>query len=296
MNKVKQSETRTILRSTITLASYNPRKIKPEAKKALKANIKANGLIGGLVYNEQTGNLVSGHQRISIADEINKFNPGTFENDYEIKVEVVNVDLKKEKELNIFFNSKAVQGEFDYKLLAEMANDIDISLAGLDDVDMSMIELAMPDVVHYEVPTFEPQEDKKILSEIEEAEIEEISEKTPAESTAESEENFNQPDNSKTTTSGMTEAEKIAHVKNVKSIVKDGATYEGEPYFTVSFDTFENKVFFLENLGFTDFQARYIKGEDLTEKIEEYVDSHFEDEDEPEPDENIEVEGGPKEG
>ena len=107
-NKIKQSETRVLKRSEITPSDYNPRTISDEARKALKKNIKENGLLGGIVVNERTGNIVSGHQRISIADEVNKYEAG--KNDYEIKVEVINVDLKKEKELNIFFNSKAVQG------------------------------------------------------------------------------------------------------------------------------------------------------------------------------------------
>lgn len=70
-SKIRQSETKTILRSQITPASYNPRKITDEARKALKRNIKANGIIGGMVWNESTKNLVSGHQKLSIADEIN---------------------------------------------------------------------------------------------------------------------------------------------------------------------------------------------------------------------------------
>ena len=164
-NKVKQSETVVLMRSDITPAPYNPRKITDEARKQLKANIKANGIIGGMVYNIITGNLVSGHQKLSIADEINKYNPETGENDYEIKVEQISVDEKKEKELNIFFNSKSVQGEMDYSKLALMIPEIDVDLAGLDDVDMSFIEIEMPTIEDIVVPNFEPQIEKKIKAE-----------------------------------------------------------------------------------------------------------------------------------
>lgn len=44
-----------------------------------------------------TGNLVSGHQRISVIDEVNKYNPDTRTNDYLIRVEVVIMDRKTEK-------------------------------------------------------------------------------------------------------------------------------------------------------------------------------------------------------
>ncbi|AQX84024.1 DNA methylase [Elizabethkingia bruuniana] len=253
-NKVKQSETRTILRSSFSFSDYNPRTISDDARKKLKANIKKNGIIGGLVVNEQTGNLVSGHQRISIADEVNKYDPETGKNDYEIKVEIINVDLKTEKELNIFFNSKSAQGEMDYTKLALMIPDIDIDIAGLDDVDMSFIEMEMPEPVEVDVPVFEPQAAKKekfITQELDnsvsvpEASVSEMERE-------ESEEKARQ--------------EKIDAVKKVKEQVKQGAIYEGDPYFTVSFDSYENKVFFLEQFGISA-DVKIIKGEELAEKI-----------------------------
>ena len=170
-NKVKQSETIVLKRSEITPADYNPRTITDEARKALKKSIKENGIIGGMVWNKQTGNLVSGHQKLSIADEVNKYEAG---NDYEIKVEVIDVDLKKEKELNVFFNSKAVQGEMDYKKLAQIFPDIDASLAGLDDVDLSMIEIELPTVPDIVIESFEPQEEKKINAEYEKSITQEL--------------------------------------------------------------------------------------------------------------------------
>lgn len=49
----------------------------------------------------------------------------------------------------------------DYAKLALMIPDIDIDIAGLDDVDMSFIEMEMPEPVEVDVPTFEPQASKK---------------------------------------------------------------------------------------------------------------------------------------
>ena len=85
-NKITQPESREIQRSIINFANYNPRKIAPEARKSLKANLKRIGLLGGIVWNEVTGNLVSGHQRISVIDEENKYHPDTKDNDYLIRV------------------------------------------------------------------------------------------------------------------------------------------------------------------------------------------------------------------
>ena len=223
------------MRSEISPADYNPRKITDEARKALKKNIKENGIIGGIVFNEATGNLVSGHQRLSVADEINRYNPSTQDNDYEIKVEVISVDLKKEKELNIFFNSKSAMGDYDYSKLAKLIPEIDVDLAGLDEVDLSMAEVEMPKDLHIDIPTFEPQAEKI------EKQKEELS------------------DDEK-------EAKK-EHVKSVKQAVKNNAVYEGDPYITLSFDNYENKVFFLERFNISG-DTKFIKGEDFADMID----------------------------
>lgn len=258
-NKVKQSETIVLKRSQITPADYNPRTITEDARKALKKSIKENGIIGGMVWNKQTGNLVSGHQKLSIADEVNKYEAG---NDYDIKVEVIDVDLKKEKEMNIFFNSKAVQGEMDYKKLAQIFPDIDASLAGLDDVDISMIEIELPTMQDIEIPSFEPQEEKKINAEYEKTIAQEPNnaKHVPEASVHEMER--------KEAAEELTAEEKKAKIKEIKEKVKEGARLDGEPYFTVSFSDYDSKVMFLEYLGFNP-EDKFIKGEELQEKIDE---------------------------
>ena len=254
-NKVKQSETKILKRSEIRMADYNPRKLSDEARKALKKNIKENGLLGGIIVNERTGNIVSGHQRMSIADEVNKYNPNTHENDFDIKVEIISVDDKKEKELNIFMNSRSTQGEYDYKKLAQIFPDIDASLAGLDDVDISMIEIELPTDIEIEVPTFEPQQEKVEKAMLEKSITQELDNSKPAPAT--SVHKMEQE---------MSEEEKIAHVKAIKEKVKEGAVYEGDPYFTISFDSYDNKVQFLESLGFNP-DDKFIKGEEFADKI-----------------------------
>lgn len=257
-NKIKQSESLVLKRSEITPADYNPRTITDEARKSLKKSIKDNGIIGGMVWNKQTGNLVSGHQKLSIADEINKYEAG---NDYEIKVEVIEVDLKKEKELNVFFNSKAVQGEMDYKKLAQIFPDIDASLAGLDDLDIEMIEIELPNTDNIEIPSFEPQEEKKINAEYEKSISQELSNAVhhPEASISEME---------RKEAVELSAEEKKAKIKEIKEKVKENATIEDEPYFTVSFSDADAKYQFLEYLGLNPTD-KFIKGEELQEKIDE---------------------------
>lgn len=121
-----------INRSKIKNAPYNPRKISEKAKKRLRDNIKNVGLLTPVVWNKRTGNIVSGHQRISALDALEKTK------DYSIHVACVDLDLKTEREQNIFFNNPEAQGEFDLEKLEIMFADADCKL----DVDKTGYDLA----------------------------------------------------------------------------------------------------------------------------------------------------------
>lgn len=259
-NKIPEAEVRKIQRSQINLAEYNPRTITDDAKKRLEKNVKKK-LYGGIVWNERNGNLVSGHQRIAVADKANKYNHETKENDYWISVVVADLSDKEEQEQNLFFNSKAAMGDYDYKKLAQMYPNIDADLAGLDDVDVSMIEVELPNMENIEIPSFEPQESKKIDAEYEKSITQELSNTVnhPEASISEME---------RKEAAELTPEEKKAKIKEIKEKVKEGAMMDGEPYFTVSFSDFDAKVQFLEYLGFNP-EDKFIKGEDLAEKIDE---------------------------
>ena len=93
LNKYFNSQSAVLNRSQIHFASYNPRKISEEGRRALKKSIKLYGIVGGIVVNKQTGNtIVGGHQKVSVLDELNKFP----DNDYTLRVELIDVDEKKE--------------------------------------------------------------------------------------------------------------------------------------------------------------------------------------------------------
>jgi hypothetical protein len=71
--KYKQSETVVIKRSQINFAPYNPRKEDPEVIKKLKKNFKTVGYLGGIVWNQLSSYLVSGHKRVQTLDIINNY-------------------------------------------------------------------------------------------------------------------------------------------------------------------------------------------------------------------------------
>jgi len=60
-------------------------------------------------------------------------------------VECVELDLKTEKEQNIYLNNKKQQGETDFELMAILINEIDIDNAGIDEQDIEIIEALVPD-------------------------------------------------------------------------------------------------------------------------------------------------------
>lgn len=110
-------------------ATYNPRKdLKPgdaEYEK-LKRSINEFGYVEPVIWNKKTGNVVGGHQRLKILNEMG------YE---EVDCVVVEVDEEKEKALNIALNK--ISGDWDKDKLALIISDLndsafDVSLTGFD--------------------------------------------------------------------------------------------------------------------------------------------------------------------
>src|ERR1035437_1782485 len=145
--QIVQSETVIIKRSQIHFAAYNPKRHTEDGIKTQLKNFKTIGFLGGIVWNETTGNLVAGHKRIMAMD---LFYGNTEETpvDYDVKVEKVKLDLKAEKEQNIFMDARSTNTQQDYDLLALILPDIDYKLAGLtaDELNLISIESPMMDI------------------------------------------------------------------------------------------------------------------------------------------------------
>lgn len=134
----KGSETKVIKRSQINLNPCNP-KLHTEADiKLQKANIKKVGLLGGIQWNENTGNLIDGHKRVMSCDLIQGYD-GTPETDYDIKVEAVDFDDKTEKE-QLLFMAKS-QDPIDFNVVANNFDLDDISLKNAGFLDSEIEQL-----------------------------------------------------------------------------------------------------------------------------------------------------------
>lgn len=245
LSKYFNSKPVELKRSQIKPASYNPRTISDEGKKALKRSIKLYGVVGGIVVNQTTGyTIVGGHQKVVVLDELNKYDKFTHENDYTLRVELINVDEKTEKQLNITLNNPNVGGTWDFDALAQLVPDIDWKDAGLTDADLNMIG------VDYLLQTDEETSIADALSDM----MAPVSERHEADKAAKQ----------------LERAEKVAHMKEVKQQVKEKAQKQAEnmdAYVMLSFDTYEAKAAFCERFGYDPY-SKFIKGEVFDEQVE----------------------------
>jgi DNA modification methylase len=115
--------------SDINPAEYNPRKdLKPgdAAYEKLKRSMTEFGYVEPIIWNEETGNIVGGHQRYKVLIE---------EGHTEVECVVVKLSSEKEKALNVALNK--VTGDWEFEALADLikdleAQDFDVTLTGFD--------------------------------------------------------------------------------------------------------------------------------------------------------------------
>ena len=105
----------------LTPAPYNPRRAltpKDPAYRKLKRSLKQFGLVQPLVWNQRTGHVVGGHQRLQILSELGH---------KEVDVTVVDLDDAEEKALNVVLNNREAQSDWDLRrlqtLLEELAHE-----------------------------------------------------------------------------------------------------------------------------------------------------------------------------
>lgn len=99
-------------------ADYNPRvNLEPgmDEYEKLKKSILEFGFVDPPIFNKRTGNLVGGHQRVTVAKDL-----GICE---EIEVSVVDLPLDKEKALNVALNK--ISGQWNEDKLALLLKELD---------------------------------------------------------------------------------------------------------------------------------------------------------------------------
>lgn len=110
-------EIRTLKATELKAAAYNPRKdLQPEDAeyKKLRRSMEEFGYVEPIIWNERTGNVVGGHQRLKVLLEQGAEN---------IECVVTSLDEKDEKILNVLLNK--VKGRWDIGKLADLLQELD---------------------------------------------------------------------------------------------------------------------------------------------------------------------------
>lgn len=112
-------EIRMLKAEQLKAAEYNPRRdLQPEDAeyKKLRRSIEEFGYVEPIIWNKRTGNVVGGHQRLTVLEN---------EGETEVDVSVVDLDPMQERQLNVALNK--VEGGWDEEklgaLLAELGDD-----------------------------------------------------------------------------------------------------------------------------------------------------------------------------
>lgn len=112
-------------------AAYNPRvKLEPgmDEYEKLRKSIETFGDVEPIVWNQRTGNVVGGHQRLQVLRDLGE---------KEATVSVVDIDEAAEKRLNIALNK--ARGDWDREKLEELLQEmnpdaLEVSGFGADEV------------------------------------------------------------------------------------------------------------------------------------------------------------------
>lgn len=104
-----KAEIRDIALADLKPAPYNPRRIDPAAMAALTKSFERFGCVEPIVWNERSGFVVGGHQRLKVLRGMKLKT---------VPVMVVDLDETDEKALNVALNSPHLSGEFTVDLQA----------------------------------------------------------------------------------------------------------------------------------------------------------------------------------
>ncbi|MGG3737208.1 site-specific DNA-methyltransferase [Aeribacillus pallidus] len=138
-------------------APYNPRLDlqpgDPDYEK-LKRSIQTFGLVEPIVFNERTGYVVGGHQRLKVLKDLGWT---------EVPVSVVDLDSDKEKALNVALNK--IEGDWDNFKLKELLEELDtgafdVTLTGFDEDEIEdlMTQFYVEEETEVKEDNFDPDQ------------------------------------------------------------------------------------------------------------------------------------------
>lgn len=131
----KGVDIKTLKATQLKVAGYNPRKdLQPEDAeyKKLKRSIEEFGYVEPIIWNERTGNVVGGHQRLKVLLEMGQ---------EDIECVVVDLEDKDEKILNVLLNK--LKGRWDIGKLADLLQELndagEMEVTGFEDWELQSL-------------------------------------------------------------------------------------------------------------------------------------------------------------
>ncbi len=114
-DKTTHHEVRVMRLAELKPSPYNPRTISDGAIRGLQKSIGKFGLVEPVIWNQRSGFIVGGHQRVVAMQA---------EGIEEAQVVVVDLSEKEERALNVTLNNPHIQGEFNNDMLVSLLDQI----------------------------------------------------------------------------------------------------------------------------------------------------------------------------
>ena len=114
-------------------AEYNPRKLSAEQRGQIEDSLKRFGFVDPIIVNthpKRKNVIVGGHQRVKVAADLGYTH---------VPVVEVRLTEKQERELNIRLNKNT--GEWDFEMLRENFDAVDLSAWGFTDEELSFLDV-----------------------------------------------------------------------------------------------------------------------------------------------------------
>ena len=150
-------EIRTLKEAQLTVADYNPRRdLQPEDAEyqKLRRSIEEFGYVEPIIWNERTGRVVGGHQRLKVLLEQGR---------EDIEAVVVDLAEKDEKILNVLLNK--VKGRWDIGKLADLLQQLDetgdMEVTGFEDWELQSLLMQYDHIKDLMEEDFSDYSDKK---------------------------------------------------------------------------------------------------------------------------------------
>lgn len=150
-------EIRTLKAAQLAAADYNPRRdLQPEDAEyqKLRRSMETFGYVEPIIWNERTGRVVGGHQRLKVLLEQGR---------EDIEAVVVDLEEKDEKVLNVLLNK--VKGRWDIGRLADLLQQLDetgdMEVTGFEDWELQSLLMQYDHIKDLMEEDFSDYSDKK---------------------------------------------------------------------------------------------------------------------------------------